>query len=83
MREMNAVEAKDTLGQSLDLVEQGEEATIIRNGKPAARLGPTRPLAGQEEARAAVARIRARAGQSPLGRFDWPEWKSYRDEGRP
>jgi hypothetical protein len=33
--------------------------------------------------RAAVRRIRERAEQLKLGRFDWSEWKSYRGEGRP
>jgi hypothetical protein len=42
-----------------------------------------RPARSREAARAAVRRIRERAEQSKLGRFDWPEWKSYRDEGRP
>jgi hypothetical protein len=37
----------------------------------------------RDEARAALKRIRARAEQSKLGRFDWPELKAYWDEGRP
>src|SRR5258708_7222400 len=36
----------------------------------------------REVARAAVRRIRERAEQRKLGRFDLSEWKSYRDEGR-
>jgi hypothetical protein len=35
----------------------------------------------RDEARAALKR--ARAEQSKLGRFDWPELKAYWDEGRP
>jgi hypothetical protein len=38
---------------------------------------------GREQARAAIRRIRERAEQTKLGAFDWSEWKSYRDEGRP
>ena len=82
MHEIGAIEAKDKLGALLDLVEQGEEVTITRYGKPVARLGPAHPMANREQARAALARIRARAAQSTLGRFDWSEWKAYRDEGR-
>jgi plasmid stability protein len=41
------------------------------------------PEAERAEARAAVQRLRARAEQLRLGRFDWAEWKAYRDEGRP
>jgi hypothetical protein len=29
-----------------------------------------------------VQRMRERAEQRKLGRFDWDEWKTYRDEGR-
>ena len=83
MREVGAFEAKNKLGQLLDLVEQGEEVTITRHGKAVARLGPARPTPDRAEAHAAVARIRARAEQRKLGRFDWSEWKAYRDEGRP
>lgn len=38
MREVGAFEAKNRLGSLLDLVEQGEEITITRHGKPVARL---------------------------------------------
>ena len=39
--------------------------------------------ASREDARAAVARIRARAERSKFSTFDWSEWKAYRDESRP
>ena len=83
MREVGAFEAKNKFGHLLDLVEQGEEVTITRHGKEVARLVPARRTASRDEARAAVARIRARAEQRKLGRFDWSEWKVFRDEGRP
>jgi prevent-host-death family protein len=83
MRSVDAFEAKNKLGQLLDLVEQGEEVTITRHGKEVARLVPVRLVRSREAARAAVRCIRERAEQRQLGRFDWSEWKSYRDEGRP
>ena len=83
MREVGAFEAKNKLGQLLDLVEQGEEIIITRHGRPVASLAPPRRKVGREEARAAVDRIRTRAEQRKLGRFDWAEWKAFRDEGRP
>jgi prevent-host-death family protein len=83
MREVGAFEAKNKLGQLLDLVEQGEEITITRHGKEVARLVPPRPARNREEARIALRRMRERAEHSNLGRFDWGEWKTYRDEGRP
>jgi hypothetical protein len=39
------------------------------------------PVRSPGEDRAALRRIRESAEQSKLGRFDWTEWKSYRDEG--
>jgi prevent-host-death family protein len=83
MREVGAFEAKNKLGQLLDLVERGEEVTITRHGKEVARLIPARPMRSREQARAALRRIRERAEARKLGPFDWAEWKAYRDEGRP
>jgi prevent-host-death family protein len=83
MREIGAFEAKNKLGQLLNLVEQGEEVIITRHGKEVARLVPVRPTQSREQAHAALRRIRERAQQRKLGRFDWSEWKSYRDEARP
>ena len=83
MREVGAFEAKNKLGQLLDLVEQGEEVTITRHGKQVARMVPARPAHNREQARAAIQRIRERAEARKLGHFDWTEWKAYRDEGRP
>ena len=82
MREVGAFEAKNKFGQLLDWVEQGEEVTITRHGKQVARLVPVRRGFNRAEARAALQRIRDRAEQRRLGRFEWAEWKAYRDEGR-
>ena len=83
MREVGAFEAKNNFGQLLDWVEQGEEVTITRHGKQVARLVPVRPGFNRAEARAALQRIRDRAEKRRLDRFEWAEWKAYRDEGRP
>ncbi len=83
MHEVGAFEAKNKLGHLLDLVERGEEVMITRRGKEVARLVPARATVSRDDARAAVARIRTRAEQQKLGRFEWDEWKGYRDEGRP
>ncbi len=63
-----------------DLVEPGEH---VRHGKEVARLIPATPKIDRTAAHAAVQRIRARAEQKQLGPFDWPEWRAFRDEGRP
>jgi len=83
MREIGAFEAKNKLGQLLDLVELGEEIIITRHGKVVARLVPPKPAFSRDQARAAIRRIRERAEKQKLGPFEWREWKSYRDEGRP
>jgi prevent-host-death family protein len=82
MREVGAFEAKNKLGQLLDLVERGEEVIITRHGKQVARLVPAKGAPSRDEARAALHRIRERAEKLKLGPFDWSEWKAYRDEGR-
>ena len=83
MRLVGAFEAKNKLGQLLDAVERGEEFVITRRGKEVARLVPAKPAYSRAEARAAMQRIRARAESHGIGRFDWAEWKAWRDEGRP
>jgi prevent-host-death family protein len=83
VREIGAFEAKNKLGQLLDLVERGEEIVITRHGKEVARLVPPLKAVNREQARAAVKRICERAEKLKLGPFERAEWKSYRDEGRP
>ena len=83
MREVGAFEAKNKLGQLLDLVERGEEIIITRHGRQVARLVPPKQAYSRDQARAAIKRIRERAEKLKLGSFEWAEWKSYRDDGRP
>lgn len=82
MKEIGAFEAKNKLGQLLDLAESGEEVIITRHGKEVARLVPPKRAVSREEARRAIHRMRQRAEKRKLGRFDWAEWKAYREEGR-
>jgi prevent-host-death family protein len=82
MRTVSAFEAKNRLGQLLDLVESGEDVVIRRHGKDVARMVPIRGEAQQEQALAALKRLRERAARLKNNRFDWEEWKAYRDEGR-
>jgi prevent-host-death family protein len=86
--QIGAFEAKNSLGTLLDRVEQGEEITITRHGRPVARLVPNVARQDQDQVFAAFQRIRERAkklaGENP-GRpsFDWNEVKKLRDAGRP
>jgi prevent-host-death family protein len=83
MADVGAFEAKTHFAQLLQRVERGEEITITRRGRPVARLVP---VAGRPEPEAVLAtfrRLRERARRAGLGKFDWAEWRSYRDQGRP
>ncbi|HEU5017151.1 MAG TPA: type II toxin-antitoxin system prevent-host-death family antitoxin [Pseudolabrys sp.] len=82
MAEIGTFEAKNKFSELLDRVERGEHVVITRRGKPVAELVPVKPQRDVERAREAARRIRERASRSG-GKFDWEEWKAYRDEGRP
>jgi prevent-host-death family protein len=81
MTEIGAFEAKNKLSELLDRAERGEEVIITRRGRPVAKLGPIEERRDVKMAREAAKRIRERAMQFG-GKFDWEEWKKYRDEGR-
>jgi prevent-host-death family protein len=81
MKEVGAFEAKNKLSALLDLVERGEEVVITRHGREVARLVPPRTAINRDEARAAMARLRARAKALKLN-LTLDEIKAYRDEGR-
>jgi prevent-host-death family protein len=79
MKEVGAFEAKNRLGQLLDLVEQGEEVVIIRHGKAVARLVPPKTGFSRSEARQAARRIREMSRGVRLGGL---RVKHLVDEGR-
>ena len=79
---VNIYEAKTKLSKLVDLAAAGQEIIIARNGKPVARLAPAGAGHNVDRAREAARRIRERADNLGLGRFEWGEWKGYRDEGR-
>ncbi len=84
MQEIGAFEAKNTLSALLDRVQKGEEIVITRHGKPVARLIPETGTRNLDAARAAVARLRARAKEARRGTpIAQDEWKAFREEGRP
>lgn len=75
-------DAKNRLSALVDQVEQGQEVTITRRGKPVARLVPI--AAQSDQGLQAVEKIRAlRQGIAGRGEaFTWDQLKAYRDEGR-
>jgi prevent-host-death family protein len=80
---IGSFEAKNKLSELLLRAERGDEIVITRRGRPVAKLVPIREETDNDRARAAAERIRDRAKARKLGRFNWDEWKGYRDEGRP
>jgi prevent-host-death family protein len=85
MPQFSAFEAKNKFGTLLDLVEQGEEVVVTRHGKVVARLVAESAVSKKrtpEEAKLLVEEFRQMAKGMSRGKFDWNEWKSYRDEGR-
>jgi prevent-host-death family protein len=81
--EVGSFEAKNIFSALLDRAEHGEEIVITRRGKPVAKLGPLQRESHRREAEEAAAALRARAKSKKRGRFDWEEWKKYRDGGPP
>lgn len=79
MTQVGAFEAKNRLGQLLDLVERGEEVIITRHGKEVARLVPPREGTDREAARAAAQRIRDMSKGVTLGGISI---RQLIDEGR-
>jgi prevent-host-death family protein len=82
MDEIGAFEAKNKLAELLDRVEHGEEIVITRRGKRVAKLVPAEAQQGSAAACAAATKIRVLAREMKLGRFDWKEWKTFRDHSR-
>ncbi|HKO06343.1 MAG TPA: type II toxin-antitoxin system prevent-host-death family antitoxin [Alphaproteobacteria bacterium] len=80
MKEVGALEAKNTLSALLDRVERGEEVVITRHGREVARLVPPKGVVNREEARAAARRIREMSRGVTLGGL---KIKDLIDEGRP
>jgi prevent-host-death family protein len=83
MLQIGAFEAKNKLASLLDLVERGAEIIITRRGHPVAKLVSVNEGFNKSKAQAAAISVRKRAKAHKLGRFNWEEWKEYRDEGRP
>ena len=82
MQTVNLFDAKNRLSALVDQVEAGQEVTITRRGKPAARLVPVAPQ--REPGWNAAETLRAlRQSIAERGEtFTWDELRSYRDEGR-
>jgi prevent-host-death family protein len=83
MISVSAFTAKRLFTQLLWRAERGEEIAITRYGKAVARLVPAAANPGAKCAMAVFRRLRKRATGAGLCRFEWVEWRAYRDQGRP
>lgn len=79
---IGAFEAKTHFSQLLERILKGEIITITKHGQPIAVLAPFNKKPSRSSACEAADRLRARAKNKKLGRFNWDEWKAYRDEGK-
>ena len=80
MREIDAFEAKNTLGSLLDEIERGEEITITRRGKPVAKLISDEAKSDREKALAVVEEMKVVRKGLTLERLTL---RDLIDEGRP
>jgi prevent-host-death family protein len=76
-------EAKTHFTKIITQVIAGEEILITRRGKAVAKIIPIKETFDRDTIKAAIFRLRKLAKEMQLGSFDWDEWKSYKDEGRP
>jgi prevent-host-death family protein len=83
VQEIGAFEAKMHFSRLLARVRKGEAFIVTHRGRAVARLVPAEAGIDPALARAAAERVRAVARSAKKsGRFDWNEWRRYRDEGR-
>ncbi|MCC6920318.1 MAG: type II toxin-antitoxin system prevent-host-death family antitoxin [Alphaproteobacteria bacterium] len=81
MTKIAAAEAKNRFAELIDRANAGEEIEVTKYGHVVARI--VAPKQGRDVAKALAALERLRANAKEIGiKFDWAEWKAYRDEGR-
>lgn len=81
MTRIAAAEAKNRFAELVERAEHGEEIEITRYGHPIAKIVPVKARRSEAEIDALMARVRDNAKKIDV-KFDWAEWKAYRDEGR-
>lgn len=81
-RTVGLFEAKTHLSELVECAENGEEIIITRRGKEVARIVPPKKGIDPAEVAKSLSRLRAAGKKLGVRKFDWEEWRSYRDEGR-
>ena len=75
-------EAKTNFNKIINNVISGEEVFISKRGKPVAKIIPIDKSFNTERVKNAFLRIHNISKEMNLGKFDWEEFKKYRDEGK-
>ena len=75
-------EAKTNFNKIINNVISGEEVFISKRGKPVAKIIPIEKSIDTERVKNTFLRLNNLAKEMNLGKFDWEELKSYRDEGK-
>jgi len=81
-KSVGTFEAKTHFTKIISKVMVGEEVIISRRGKNVAKIIPIEKTYDKEVIQSTILRIRNLAKSMQLGKFNWNEWKSYKDEGR-
>lgn len=75
-------EAKTNFNKIINNVINGEEILVTKRGKPVAKIIPIEKSFDTERVKNTFLRLNNLAKEMNLGKFDWEELKSYRDEGK-
>lgn len=81
MTRIAAAEAKNRFAELIERAHAGEEIEVTKYGQVVARIVAPKEGRDVEAALAALERLRERSKKLGL-KFDWDEWKAFRDEGR-
>lgn len=75
-------EAKTNFNKIINNLVNGEEVVVTKRGKPVAKIIPIDKSINFERVNNAFLRLDNLAKEMNLGKFNWEELKSYRDEGK-
>jgi prevent-host-death family protein len=75
-------EAKTHFTQIITQVMSGEEIFITRRGEKVAKIVPIEKNVNSEMMKLTINRLHDLTKEMKLGKFNWDDFKKYRDEGR-
>ena len=75
-------EAKTNFAKLMQRVSLGEEFLITKRWNPIARITPLEKNTNEHLIKNAIGRIKKLSEEMQLEKFDWHEWKLYKDIGK-